>query len=101
MQFCLHPQIIQKLGRRLDAGDQKVISRTGAGDVEEVAFGVVRVCASPLVGIFFIWRIRTSLHDGKFEAEALEFLVSSRGTCLDCAISMRHGQEDGLERQVT
>jgi hypothetical protein len=34
-------QIVEKLGRRLDAGDEQMIPRSGAGDIEQVALGVV------------------------------------------------------------
>lgn len=35
------PQVIQKLRSRLHAGDQQVISRPGASDIEQVPLGVV------------------------------------------------------------
>ena len=37
----LSVEIIEKLRRRLDARDQQMIARAGAGDVEQVALGVV------------------------------------------------------------
>ena len=36
-------QIIQKLRRRIGRGDEQVVAGAGAGDVEELAFGVVDV----------------------------------------------------------
>ena len=35
------PEIVQELRRRLDARDQQVVARAGAGDVEQVPLGVV------------------------------------------------------------
>lgn len=37
----LLPQVVQKLGRRIDAGDQEVIPRARARHVQQVALGVV------------------------------------------------------------
>jgi hypothetical protein len=37
----LHPQIVEKFGRRFDASDQQVVSCAGASDIEQVAFGIV------------------------------------------------------------
>ena len=36
-----HPKIIQKLRSWIDAGDEQMIPGAGAGDVLQVAFGVV------------------------------------------------------------
>lgn len=36
-----HLDIFQKLGGRLDGGDQQVIAGASTGDVKQVAFGVI------------------------------------------------------------
>jgi hypothetical protein len=44
------PQIIQKLRCGRDAGDKQMIPRAGAGNVEQVAFGVVDLFQIGVVG---------------------------------------------------
>jgi hypothetical protein len=41
VSFSLGPQVIQKLRRRFNARDKQMIPRTHAGDVEQVALGVI------------------------------------------------------------
>gem|GEM_PF-2380748 len=44
----LHPQIIEELGYRINTRYQKILARTGAGDIKQVAFRVVnffKICA--------------------------------------------------------
>ena len=41
-------QVIQKLRRRIGRGDEQVVAGAGAGDVEELAFGVVDVFGQSL-----------------------------------------------------
>lgn len=46
----LHYQVIQELRSGLRAGDEEVITRTRAGDVQEVALGVVNFLQVRIVG---------------------------------------------------
>jgi hypothetical protein len=39
--FCPSAEIVEEFRRRFDAGDEEMVAGAGAGDVEEVAFGVV------------------------------------------------------------
>ena len=50
MNRSLLPQIIQKLRCGRDTGDEQMIPRTGARDVEQVAFGVVDLFQIGVVG---------------------------------------------------
>jgi len=35
------PQVVEKLRRRVEAGDEQGVAGAGAGDIQQVAFGVV------------------------------------------------------------
>jgi hypothetical protein len=45
----LAPHVVQELGRWLDARHQQVVSRTGAGNIEQLPFGLVHLAQISVV----------------------------------------------------
>ena len=45
-----YSKVVQELRRRFDAGHEKIVSGAGAGDVEEMPFGVIDVFQVRVIG---------------------------------------------------